>query len=137
MAVEGQKELLKAFKQFEPKLAKKMQRKAMRAAAKPVVATAKRAAPVQFGDLEDSIKARAIKRSRRRFGIRVGTSWRESMFTGETFYGAFIEFGTTHMDAQPFMRPAFDENHDTVFRIFQQTAGALVAEAAKEVRRGG
>lgn len=33
----------------------------------------------------------------------------------DAYYGVFVEFGTEKQSAQPFMRPAFDENFHSVF----------------------
>lgn len=36
----------------------------------------------------------------------------------DAYYGVFTEFGTEHQKAQPFMRPAFDENYRAVFVLY-------------------
>lgn len=33
------------------------------------------------------------------------------------FYGRFLEYGTRYMDAQPFMRPAFDQHIDDALKL--------------------
>jgi HK97 gp10 family phage protein len=59
------------------------------------------------GQLRDSLAIRAIKRNRAgRVGVVVQT--RAGEFRGNTFYGAFVEYGTSKMAAKPYMRPAFD-----------------------------
>lgn len=35
------------------------------------------------------------------------------------FYGSFLEFGTAHMAAQPFARPAFDRNYGQALEIMR------------------
>lgn len=66
---------------------------ATREAAKVIQAEAKRTAPKRTGALRRSIKVRAIKRSRKRIGMRVTTSKLDSVYQGKTFYGAFQEYG--------------------------------------------
>lgn len=39
----------------------------------------------------------------------------------DTFYARFVEFGTSKMMAQPFMRPALEENFDAVMDGFKDT----------------
>lgn len=36
----------------------------------------------------------------------------------DAYYGVFVEFGTEHQQAQPFMRPAFDQKFQAVFRLY-------------------
>ena len=131
----GVKELDNALRQFEPKLVKKIARKVVRKAAKPVQESAQRRVRVKTGRLKRSIKVRALKRSRKnkhRVGVRVITG--EGFFQGSTFYGGFIEYGTKNMRKKPFMRPAMDENHETVRRVFQSEIAALIPQVAREVR---
>lgn len=132
--ITGVKELDKAFESFEPKLQKKIGRKAARAAAKPVLESARSHVPIDFGTLHDSLKIKALKRSRKNkhiAGVRVLTG--EESFKGETFYGAFIEFGTSTIQGRGFMRLAHDENRENVRQIFVNTIKPLIAETAREV----
>jgi HK97 gp10 family phage protein len=72
-------------------------RKGTRAAAKVALETAIALAPVKTGALEQSLRVRAMKRSRRdgkRFDVGHTVLTGESLFQGEQFYGGFLEFGT-------------------------------------------
>ena len=74
--------------------AKKVIREAARPVMKRVLPRVKMATPYKTGLLMRSIKITAIKRSRKRFGVRMGTGKRDQRsFGGTTFYGAFVEFG--------------------------------------------
>lgn len=66
---------------------------ATREAAKLIMAEVKRTIPKRTGLLRKSVKVRAIKRSRKRIGVRVTTSKFNSNYQGKAFYGAFLEFG--------------------------------------------
>ncbi len=68
-------------------------RKAARPALKPCLQTARRVAPKASGRLRRSIKVRSIARSRTRIGAKVTTSASDSLYSGETFYGGFQEWG--------------------------------------------
>lgn len=46
------------------------------------------------------------------------------------FYGHMVEYGTVHMSAQPFMRPAFD-------RTQGQVLSRIAGDVAAEIRRAG
>lgn len=114
--IEGAKELEKTLLGLEPKLGKKIIRQAMKKAAKPIHAAARQMAPVVTGALRKSIKIRVMKRKKHRYGVVIGTA--AKWFTGETFYGAFAEFGTKKQPAKPFLRPAFDAYHKDALKIF-------------------
>jgi HK97 gp10 family phage protein len=45
----------------------------------------------------------------------------------DMFYGMFQEFGTAHHPAQPFLRPAFDQQHKETTRRFGLALGAEIA----------
>lgn len=91
--------------QLEPKIARRVGRKELRNAVKTVVLPkAKAAAPLDTGALEKSLVVRARKRNRTGIGYVVQT--RDGAYKGDQFYGAFHEFGTKHMKADPFLRPA-------------------------------
>jgi HK97 gp10 family phage protein len=97
--LKGADKLLAALKDLEPKLAKGVLSKAMRAGAKPI-----------------SLKIRAIKRNRKgRVGVVISTD--KGFFKGDTFYAAFHEFGTSRMPARPFIRPAFDAHKVSSVKI--------------------
>jgi HK97 gp10 family phage protein len=73
------------------KIRNKILRKVLRESAKQLVAPSKAATPVRTGKLRRSVKVRAQKRSRKSIGVFVGFS--DKAFTGDTFYGAFLEWG--------------------------------------------
>lgn len=88
----------KQLKELPDRLQKKALRPATRAAGKELLKIVKDNTPVKSGLLKRSFKVRALKRSRRnknRVGVRVysGVNPSSRTFSGETFYGAFIEFG--------------------------------------------
>ncbi len=109
----------------------KLVRKATREIAKPVRDSAKAWAPYETGELAGSIKVRALKRSRKNkdsVGARVITSDTDSLFSGETYYGAFQEFGTEHMEANPFLLPAMLENERSAKSMFTKAMREIVKQ---------
>jgi len=74
-------------------------------AVQPIVDDAKSLAPVDQGNLRDSIGAEVDKDG---FISVVIRDWK----------GHFFEFGTVKMRAQPMLIPAFDANEATVTAIF-------------------
>lgn len=108
--VTGIDEIDKALAEMEKKVAKKLLKDAMKASMKPMLAAARAAVPVESGSLKKNIKLRTAKRSRTSFGFEIGVG--EKDYSGEQFYGAFQEFGTSRMEPKGFLRRAFDENKD-------------------------
>ena len=132
----GAKELNDILEQLPAALAKGILRKAMREAARPILKRAKENCPVDSGELRRSLKIRAIKRnSAGRVGVVVSTD--KGFFKGDTFYGAFLEFGTSRMPARPYIRPAFDTEHANSIRIVGEEIAAGLNKAAPDMKRLG
>lgn len=49
--------------------------------------------------------------------VRVGTN---------TDYAGYVEYGTRHMEAQPYLRPAIDENREIIQALFKEAIGAIL-----------
>lgn len=121
-------------------------KKILKEAAKPLIAVAKQKAPradgnrprtitlkkggqVEYypGNLEISIGLLPFRKSpsvfvgpkfrkKRKAGDTYGTSKRKA----DAYYAGFIEFGTSKMQAQPFMRPAYDQTKTQVLGLITQ-----------------
>ena len=125
----GAEQLLASLRSFEPKLAKKVLRNAMREAARPILEEAKRLVPVDTGELRDSLVIRAAKRVRKgSVGVVVQTE--RGFFKGDTYYGAFVEFGTKNMAARPYLRPAFDSRKEEAAMVAQQLIASGIEDIA-------
>lgn len=139
--VTGVDELDKLLKGLPLKVQKKLSREATRKAAKEIVLPdAKNRVPVDTGDLEESLSVRAIKRSRYRFGHEVRT--KDGFYSGDQFYGAFIEFGTKErvhksgkqvgrIDPQKnfaYLRPAIYDNEQQIKTLYITAMQRLIQE---------
>jgi len=133
-----------AIRAFHPILQKKLMRRAARKAAKVVHRRAIDYAPVDTGDLEESIKVRSIKRSKYKVGASVVIG--DGFYQGKQFYGAFIEFGAPgHMtfgkgesplEPDPFLRPAADDSEDEVRQVYTQTLRQIINETKVKQSQG-
>lgn len=56
---------------------------------------------------------------------------------GDTFYWRFLEFGTSHSSAQPFMRPAMDKGQEAVNVFINEYGKALDRAIKKAKKRAG
>ena len=86
------------------------------AALQPVVDDARSLAPVDEGDLRDSIEA--VKFADGTVGVVIG-DWK----------GKFFELGTVKMRARPMLAPAFDANEAVVIDVFGGRIGARIEGA--------
>lgn len=90
------------------------------AALEPVAEDARRLAPVDDGDLRDSIGIATSLTEQNEFDGK-------AVFVGplgaNVFYAGFIELGTVKMRAQPFLAPALHENRELVFDVLGSLVG--------------
>lgn len=128
----GIKEIDRALKSFEPRVAKKLVKAAMRKAMRPVKAAVEQNAPVDTGLLRSAVKIRASKKSRTSFGIDVRIG--EQDWVGQTWYAAAQEYGTSRMEGTGFMRKAFDETGEEAKAIALRE---LLAGIEQETKRSG
>lgn len=120
-------------------LANKGARKATRAAAKVVLEDAKRLVPIDTGELERSLKVRARKRSRRNKGtVGHAVVTGEDLFRGDQFYGGFVELGTQHREADPYLRPALWGNQAKIFDEYKKVLRQwLIHDAPQAAKKMG
>lgn len=59
----------------------------------------------------------------------------QNLKANEAPYGRFVEFGTSKMEAQPFMRPSFDVNHKAAALLLQSSLSRRLTQIAKKLRR--
>jgi HK97 gp10 family phage protein len=92
-------------------------RQAMERACLVVQDSAKRMCPVDTGRLRDSIDVQISEDALAITGI----------IAPHTEYAGFVEFGTSKMRAQPYMRPAIDGSQGDVKDIFVNALEAGIA----------
>lgn len=140
--VKGNVELHKALKMLPDALKKKALRKVTRKVAKQeILPLAQRLVPVNEGQLQDSLKVRArkVRRKSTRVGVQVMAG--EGLFTGDTFYGGFQEFGWFHwkngefIEGNSFLRPALYDDPQGRLRLTQQLMRPELANVAKTVHK--
>jgi len=126
--IEGLKGVEDALSQAGPKLAKRALRKALVAGAEQFEAAAKKNAPVlakatarrQPGELRDAIDMNVKLSGTQESGVaRVGIRrGKEKGSDSPAVWGSFVEFGSIHGAAQPFMRPAFEQAKARAQEVF-------------------
>ena len=130
----GDREVDKKLAEFDGSIRKAVS-KATRAGAHVVAAAARILAPVDSGELEQSIKVRALKRSRQftaAHGISAGARFRDAILP---YYAAFIEFGTRlrrhksgkstgQVAEDSFLRESLFSNETRIRQVFIDTLRA-------------
>lgn len=127
-------DLLKALKQFPQNIQKNVLTGAVRAGTKPIVDEAKSNVPKDTRNLEKSIgvvKRREKDKSKVRFSV---TPRRGGKFDG--FYAHMIEFGTSKMPAQPFMRPAFESQDKQSIEAAKEYMAKRIDKEAEKAKNG-
>lgn len=146
LVLTGDKELNKRLAMLSGKEAKKVVRKSLRPALKPVLQEARGNAPTKTGFLKKNIKIKSIARSRTYIGARVtsglGKAKSGNDNSGDAFYGSFLEYGTkprrTESGAnrgivKPFkyMKKAADKKREQALRIYREGIASGLIGLAK------
>lgn len=123
--IEGAKEMDKLLKLLPVKMAASILDASVRTGAVIIRDDAKSRAPVDTGELRDSIRIQKIGSKQTITEFRVGPDKNH-------WYGIFAEFGTSEDSAHPFLRPAFDTNaSDALDKIGEQIGKKIEARAKK------
>ena len=107
MKIEGLKELEKKMKQLSNVARKEAKQEALHAGSVLVQGGATLNAPVDTGNLRSSID------------YEVGSD--DAVIFTPVEYAEPVEYGTSEMAAQPFLRPALDNNKSNIIKVFSQT----------------
>lgn len=145
--LEGGKELQRALKTLGVRVQRKVLRQAVNAASTPVVKAARRKAPKQSGLLRKSL-GKKLKTYTKNGTVMALVGPRkdvEGEHEGEkrrpARYAHLVENGHvaadgTHVPAQPFLRPAFDETQPQALDTMRRKlAAGVVTEMVKAVKQ--
>lgn len=154
--IEGLKELEKALKELPLEIQKRPLRSAVSAGAKEIADEAISKAPVgQTGNLKKSLyryrsrRLSAIGKETFLVGVRkgkgiygntnlnrrlnrVGKTYKTQ---GEAYYWRFLEFGTSKMPAQPFLRPAYENAKERAVQIIKERLGKAIEAQARKLAK--
>ncbi len=124
----GDVRLQKKMGRLTGKDQKKIVRKALRLAAKVVLPVAKALVPVRRRKLKDSLKIKALKAKRGKFGVVIRTGTREELGipSGDRYYyPAAVELSTKNVPARSFLRASL-----------KQKRREALAVMGSEIKRG-
>jgi HK97 gp10 family phage protein len=137
--VEGLKELKDALEEFPKATGTSLLKKALTAAAEPVVRAASAAAPddpQSTGyDLRKSITVTQRLSRRQKKKHRKGSKVEVFIGAGPLSQATQQEFGNVLHGPQPFLRPAWDANQMSVLEAIKTHLAAAIDKAAKRAAR--
>jgi HK97 gp10 family phage protein len=113
MTVRGGAELQRNLSRLAGAERRRAQQDGLEAGARIVETHAKINAPVDTGFLRNSITVDSVNAM-------------EAIIAPHTDYAEFVEFGTSRMAAQPYMRPALDEHEGEIVQAVRDTVAAFV-----------
>ena len=113
----GVDEILNKLQQMGINISR-LENKALKNAAEPVLEDAKANVPVRTGKLKKGLKITNVKKKEGVKYILVGVDRGDN---SEIFYGKFVEFGTSKMPAKPFLQPAYEKNKDNIQKTIANT----------------
>lgn len=138
--IEGARELDAALAQLPAATGKAVMRRALTKAARLTASRARAYAPVETGNLRESITITPrLNRRQSRGQPKAGDV---AIYVGPAVgkgakgsHGHLLEFGTYKMAARPFMRPAWESTKDQVLRTIQAELWAELRKAARRLAR--
>ena len=130
--IKGSKELQNALKKIPKNATRRSLAKAAKAGAEPILRSAKQKAPVDTGRLRDSLRSTFAYQSSRAARVQVASNLKPEGGSRHS-YDYYQEFGTSFHPAQPFMRPAVDEQHDNAVEQTRKTMEEAVLEEVKKL----
>ncbi|MFW2600155.1 HK97-gp10 family putative phage morphogenesis protein [Aliarcobacter butzleri] len=125
--------LLESLKQFPQNIQNNILVGAVRAGAKPLVDAAKANVPVDTANLKRSIGINR-KKTKDKSQVWFTVSPRKGG-KNDGFYGHMVEFGTSKMAAQPFMRPAFESQDKQSIEAVKEYMALSIDKEVEKARK--
>ncbi|MDS1371032.1 HK97-gp10 family putative phage morphogenesis protein [Aliarcobacter butzleri] len=125
--------LLESLKQFPQNIQNNILVGAVRAGAKPLVNAAKANVPVDTANLKRSIGINR-KKTKDKSQVWFTVSPRKGG-KNDGFYGHMVEFGTSKMAAQPFMRPAFESQDKQSIEAVKEYMALRIDKEVEKARK--
>ncbi|HUX02008.1 MAG TPA: HK97-gp10 family putative phage morphogenesis protein [Phycisphaerae bacterium] len=126
-------ELARLMMELPADIQKRIVASALRKAAAPIVARAQWNAPVRSGTLMQSIRSSGVKRMGNAWGLEITP--KGGWYTGRTFYGGILEFGSSTRPALAFVRRAMEAGKDEATQILNTEIRAGADRAIRRMQR--
>lgn len=137
LKLEGLEALKGQLEELKVQAAERALRRAARKAFEPVLATAQALVPKRSGLLRDAIQLQVGRPKGGEAVVQVGlriaaTKGGQGLPPSARWH--FVELGTAHMPAEPFLRPALDQNAQQVVDILRDEVAKGIARALRRQR---
>lgn len=120
----------------DTKLGVKALASAARQAFKPVLEAARALVPVDTGELRDALRLTVLKPKGGDavvvVGLRIGSGTKGSKKLPPARRWHWVELGTVHMAAHPFLRPALDQNAQGVLDALKDEIAKSIAKIQRK-----
>ena len=134
--VTGMKELAAKLQSFGPKLARNGLRAAVSAGAEVIRKDVQARAPEDTGVLRRAVYKKQIREESNNtkqtfyLGVRSGKKYQKKK--QDAFYWRFLEFGTKHIAARPFVRSAFESKKNEAVERMKEKLAERIKKIAGE-----
>jgi len=134
--IRGLEELKRSLHILPRNIQKNILNSAVRAGASKIAKNAKTKVPIDKGILKKAIKIKKRKPNNINFiKFQIGISMKNyGPKVKDPFYSHMVEFGTSKMTAQPFMRPALEEEAEDVIRIVEKRLNQRLDREIKKAK---
>lgn len=137
LKIDGLSDLGKRLQTLSADMQGKVARAATAAGAVVIKNSAIQKAPEDTGNLKKNIIAKRLPKSETSLTsehivtVRKGKKTAKQKAAGirDAYYASFVEFGTAKMAAQPFLRPAFDQNKERAVDAMKNRLEARIKKA--------
>lgn len=140
LRLEGLDGLKDQLRELESQTAERALRRAARKAFEPVLTTARALVPRRTGLLAENIQLKVMRpkggEAVVQVGLRIAAGKGQQGGLPPSARWHFVELGTAHMPAEPFLRPALDANAQRVVDVLRDEVAKGIARALKRQRRG-
>jgi HK97 gp10 family phage protein len=135
--LEGLSELQTVLRQLPDATAKNVLRRVMKECLQPIAEAARRYAPVDEGELRDSITVGTRLSSRQKRMHRKVSPDDVDMFAGAgpIKHAHLVEFGSENNIPHPYMRPAWDQGKDDLLMNFKGLMWLEIDKAANRLAK--
>ena len=137
------KKLARLFDKLPEGFDSKYMNSLLRFSAKPTVRAAQNKAPLDTGVMAESLGVISLRKAKTA-SIVVGPRVRGKFKVVKNeptnrggWYGHFVEFGTVRQEADPFMRPAWDQTQDVFTKRFMDNAKRRLELTVKRLEKKG
>ncbi len=135
MKIEGLSDLIAGLEELPKATSTNVQKRALKEAADPIEADAKRNAPRRTGLLEERITISSKLSPRQRSSLVKESKVEVYVGPPSMARGIVAEFGSVKQTPHPFMRPAWDANKKTAFLKIRDILADEIEKARQRAAR--